>query len=580
MKSPNAEAGETIAGLIAQFLVARGVDRVFGLCGGHIMPIWDRIARAGIQIVDVRDERAAAHMAHAHAELTGGIGVVLVTAGPGVTNAITGIVNAHVARAPIVVISGVPPRPQEQMGALQDLVHTDLLGSVTRYNRTVREAAHVLPALDEAFARAMGEGNVPGPAYLDFPTDILRERLPRHQALGEHMQPKPKPQMPPDPGAIAAAVDLLWQAKRPLVISGRGARGAGPELCALLDALNALYLDTSESRGLVPDSHASVVSSLRGQVMEEADVVLTIGRKLDFQLAYGSPSVFKQARFVRLAEHVEELRDNRRGAAEIRATPALALKAMLAAAGSRKPAADDAWLQTARAKHAGKKEKFAKLLETAPPGSDGYMHPNRMLSILQKQIAPDAVTIIDGGDILSFARVALSAGPYMDPGSLGCLGVGVPFGIAAALAFPDRQVITVTGDGAFGFNAIEIDTAVRHGAKTVFVIANNGAWNIECYDQRVTYDGNLVGTELRHSDYAGLARALGAHGEHVEREEDLGQAFARCLENAPAVLDVRVTREAISGDGKAGLAWVPDTQPLEAWDQAERAWRDAPPKKE
>jgi len=577
--SDQAEAPETVAKRIVEFLVARGIDRIFGLCGGHIMPIWDQVARAGIRIVDVRDERAAAHMAHAHAELTGSIGVVLATAGPGVTNAITGIVNAHVARAPVVVLSGVPPRPQEQMGALQDLVHTDLLDSVTRYCRTVREAAHVLPAMDAAFARALGEGGVPGPVYVDFPTDILRARLPRHQVLPEHVAPRPAPQMPPDPAAVAEAVDALWGAKRPLVISGRGARGAGPEICALLDALDALYLDTSESRGLVPDSHAAAVSSLRGKAMEEADVVLTLGRKLDFQLAYGSPAVFKQARFVRLAAHAEELNDNRRGTPEILATPALALQAILAAAGNRKSATDGAWTQGMRAKHAEKRKKFADLLRKAPPGSDGYMHPNRLLSALQERIAPDAVTIADGGDILSFARVALSAGPYMDPGSLGCLGVGVPFGIAAALALPGRQVVVVTGDGAFGFNAIEVDTAVRHDAKVVFVIANNGAWNIECYDQRVTYDGNLVGTELRHSDYAGLARALGAHGEQVEDEKDLGDAFARCLENAPAVLDVRVTREAVSGDGKAGLAWVPDTQPLEAWDTAERAWRDGLEKK-
>ncbi|PCJ59575.1 MAG: acetolactate synthase [Rhodospirillaceae bacterium] len=574
----NAETSETIAGLIAEFLTARGIDRVFGLCGGHIMPIWDRVARAGIRIIDVRDERAAAHMAHAHAELTGNIAVVLATAGPGVTNAITGIVNADVARAPIVVISGVPPCPQEQMGALQDLVHTDLLRSITRYTRTVREAAHVVPALDEAFARASGEGNVPGPAYIDFPTDLLRARLPRHQVFAEHLAPRAKVQLQPDPKTIAAAVEILWNAKRPLVITGRGARGAGPELRAMLDALDALYLDTSESRGLVPDSHPAVVSSLRGQVMEEADVVLTIGRKLDFQLAYGSPAIFKNARFVRLAEHAEELRDNRRGCPEIVATPALALKAIVAAAGNRKPAVDKKWVQEIRATHAKKREKFIKKLRKTPPGSDGHIHPNRLLSVLQERIAPDAVTIADGGDILSFARVALSAGPYMDPGALGCLGVGVPFGIAAALALPDRQVIVVTGDGAFGFNAIEVDTAVRHDAKVVFVIANNGAWNIECFDQRETYDGNIVGTELRFSDYAGLARALGAHGEHVEREEDIGEAFARCLENAPAVLDVRVTREAVSGDAKAGLALVPDLQPLEAWDNAERDWRN-PPKK-
>lgn len=574
MAPPKPGQRDSVTARIVEFLLARGVDRVFGLCGGHIMPIWDQAARQGIRIIDVRDERAALHMAHAHAELTGKTAVALVTAGPGLTNAITGIVNAHVARAAVVVISGVPPRPQEQMGALQDLVHIDLLRSITRYTRTVREATHVLPALDEAFARAAGDGGEPGPAYLDFPTDLLRETLPDHLVFEEHLRAKPKPVLPPDPAAVERAVAALWGAKRPLVISGRGARGAGREVIALLDALDAVYLDTSESRGLVPDDHPAAVSSLRGQVMNEADLVLTIGRKLDFQLAYGSPAIFPHAAFVRLAEHAAELRDNRRGIVEILASPALALDAIVAAAGNRKSAVDRKWLEGLRAKHAEKREKFARLLATAEPGSDGRMHPNRLLGILQEKIAPDAVTIADGGDILSFARVALSAGPYMDPGALGCLGVGVPFGIAAALALPDRQVFVVTGDGAFGFNAIEIDTAVRHGAKVVFVVANNGAWNIECYDQRVTYDGHIVGTELRFSDYAALARALGAHGERVERPEDLSDAIDRALKNAPAVLDVLVSREAVSGDAKAGLAWVPDTQALEAWDKVERDWRE------
>jgi len=181
-------SADSTAGLIARFLKARGVDRVFGLCGGHIMPIWMRLDAEGIAIVDVRDERAAVYMAHAYGELAGGLGVALVTAGPGVTNAITGIANAHVARAPVLVLSGVPPRPQENRGALQDVVHTDLVRSITRYARTVREPAHVLRELDEAVARALGEGGEPGPAYLDFPTDTLRAQVPQALQRDEHLR--------------------------------------------------------------------------------------------------------------------------------------------------------------------------------------------------------------------------------------------------------------------------------------------------------------------------------------------------------------------------------------------------------
>ena len=199
------------------------------------------------------------------------------------------------------------------------------------------------------------------------------------------------------------------------------------------------------------------------------------------------------------------------------------------------------------------------------------MHPLRMLAALQNALAEDSVVVADGGDILSFARIGLAAGSYLDPGPLGCLGVGVPFGIAAALAHPDRRVLVVTGDGSFGFNGIEIDTAARHGAKAVFVVANNGGWNIERYDQTVTYGGNIVGSELQFSDYAGMARAFGLHAERIDDPDDLPAAIERAFANAPALLDVRVTRDAVSPDGRSGLAWVPDRQALAAWDDAEKA---------
>ena len=212
-------------------------------------------------------------------------------------------------------------------------------------------------------------------------------------------------------------------------------------------------------------------------------------------------------------------------------------------------------------------------MRAAPPGSDGRLHPNRLLAALQDKLDQDAIVVVDGGDFLSFARVGLSAPTMLDPGPFGCIGIGVPYGIAASLARPEAHVVVVTGDGAFGFNAIEIDTAVRHGAPVVVVVANNGAWQIEVHDQEVTH-GKVVGTRLGNADYAAMARGLGMHAERVEREEDLGGALERAFANRPALVDVVVTGEAVSSDGKTGLAWVPDLQPLAAWDDAERAWRN------
>lgn len=564
---------DSAAAVIARFLAKRGVERVYALCGGHIMPIWMQLDAHGIRIVDVRDERAAVYMAHADAQLTGGLGVALVTAGPGVTNAMTGIANAHVARVPVMVLSGLPPSAQENRGALQDIVHTDLVRSITRYARTVRHPDLVAQELNEAAARALGEaGNEPGPVYLDFPVDTLRGNVTSAVQLPEYFGPRTRPVPAPDPTAIAQAVDLLWAAKKPLVISGRGAQRAGPQLVELLTRLGAAYLDTGESRGLVPDEHPSVVAAMRGNVMGQADLVITVGRRLDFQLAYGSPAVFGEARFLRIADCAAELRDNRRGEVEVFADTGAALQAILDAAGNRMPAADPQWLAGLREQHQARSAKLADSMRAAPAGPDGLMHPNRVLAALRDALPADAIVVADGGDFLSFTRVGLPAATYLDPGSLGCIGVGTPFGIAASLACPERTVVVATGDGAFGFNAMEIDTAVRQRAPVLVVVANNGSWAIEVRDQQETH-GKVVGTHLQFADHAAMARAFGMHAERVSDPQQLPDAIARAMANRPALLDVLVTPQAASSDAKSGLAWVPDLQPLQAWDDAERRWR-------
>ena len=565
-------SAESVAAMVAKVLKQRGVKRVFALCGGHIMPLWMRLDAEGIAIIDVRDERAAVHMAQAHAELTGDLGVALVTAGPGVTNAITGIANANVSRAPVLILSGASPRPQENRGGLQDMDQSQLLRPITRYARTVREPSLALAELDEAISCALGEGGVPGPAFIDFPVDTLRAPVPEALRMAEHMTAKPRVRALPDPDRVAAAVNLLWSARRVLVISGRGARQAGPELSTFLDRLGAVYLDTGESRGVIPDDHPAVVGAMRGAAMGDADVVLTVGRKLDFQLGFGSPAVFGAAQFVRISDAAAEVRDNRRGVVEIVADVAATLSAMVEAAGNRASAIDPDWAGKLRDGHRARAAKLRQSMAAAPAGADGRLHPNRLLAALQDAVGRDAVVINDGGDFLAFGRVGLSADAMLDPGPFGCIGVGVPYGIAASLEYPDKPVLVATGDGAFGFNAIEIDTAVRHKAPVLIVVANNGAWQIEVHDQEETH-GKVVGTRLQHSDHAMMARAFGMHGERVEREEDLAPAIARALANRPALVEGGGTSEAVGPDGKSGLAWVPDLQPLAAWDEAERAWR-------
>ena len=562
------------AAWIARFLKQRGIDRIFGLQGGHIQPIWDHAARQGIRIIDVRDEGAAVHMAHAHAELTGGFSVAMVTAGPGVTNTVTAVANASLARAPVVLIGGCTSRPQANMGPLQDIPHVDILRPVTRTARTARVAEQVVRELDEAVARAMGDAGEPGPAYIEIPTDVLRTRVPPQLVLSDWMQPKPRRLSPPDPAAVTEAVEVFWSAKRPVVITGRGARQAGSALVQLLDATGALYLDTQESRGLVPADHPSNAAAVRAATMTDADVVLLIGRKLDYQVGYGSPAVFPHARFIRVSDSAGELIDNRRGQPELLASPHLALTAMVDAAGNRARGIDAAWADGMRKRHRERIESSASGGNQPSTGADGKIHPRVIFDAIAQVADPDYIAVADGGDLLSFARTGLLARTYMDAGAFGCLGVGVPFAIAASLAMPDRQVISVNGDGAFGINAMEIDTAVRHGAKAVFIVSNNAAWNIERLDQEMNYGGRVVGTTLRHSDYAALARALGAHGERIERAANLPDALRRALKSAPAVVDVVTSQTVLSSDAQKGLGFVPDFQALTAWDDAERKRRE------
>ncbi len=561
---------KSCAAWIARFLKARSVDRIFGLQGGHIQPIWDHAAQLGIRIIDVRHEVAAVHMAHAHAEVTGELGVAMVTAGPGVTNTVTGIANASLARMPVLVIGGCTSRAQANLGPLQDIPHVDIIRPIARQSRTLRVADQVIREFDEGVSRAFGDLGEPGPVYLEIPTDVLRAHVSANLVLDEWMAPKKTRVIAPDEATVARTVDALWSAKRPLVVTGRGARQSGPEIVRLLDALGAVYLDTQESRGLIPANHPAAVGAMRAAAMTEADTVFVIGRKLDYQLAYGSPAVFPKASFIRLADTPGELVDNRRGDPEILATPSLALDAIVAAAGNRQPAVDRAWVEGLQKRH---RERSAKAGPKYTTGSDGGVDPRAVFQALREKAKPDYIAVADGGDFLSFARVGLEATTYMDAGAFGCLGIGVPYANAAALARPERQVVCVTGDGAFGLNAMEIDTAVRHRAKIVVIVSNNAAWNIERHDQESNYGGRVVGTLLAHADYAALARALGAHGERVEKPEELPGAIERALANAPALVDVVTSQTVVSSDATKGLGFVPEFQPLTAWDDLERQRR-------
>lgn len=559
---------QTVAHLIIKCLHQRGVRRIYGLTGGHIKPLWDEAHIAGIDIISVRHEAAAVHMAQAHADLTGELAIATVTTGPGFTNAFSGIVAADIARSPVLILVGLPPTPQLGMRSLEDLDHVSISRPITRYANTIGKSYHVLWKLDDAIAAALGEDGRQGAAMLDIPIDILRTVVPENFQDSRLLAPRPCQHFLPDPKHVEDAAEILRQSQRPLVISGRGAFGAGNKLRHFLQESGAMYLDTKSSRGLISIDHENYMSAVRARAMAECDLIVTLGAQLDFELGYGSTALFAaKPKLVRIGRSSDELHETRRADVAIRGDVAQCLKALMTA-GVRSKSLDEDWFSTLRAANNEKQNALAEKCAIQPT-VNGRLHPLRLLSVVNQFIDENTIVIVDGGDIFSFARVALETPCYMDTGPFGCLGVGVPFAVAAASLFPERRVLAVIGDGAFGFNAMELETAARIGAKAVFVIVNNGAWNIERCDQIFNYGGRIVGTEIPGCRYDLLAQSLGAHGEHVETIEELPGALERAIENGPSVVDVAVTRDAISPDFKSGLAELPEYQALRTWNDAE-----------
>lgn len=560
----------SVAGAIAGVLALQGVERVYSLPGGHMKPLWHSLDEAGVRIVTARAEGAAVHMAQAEADLRGELAVAIVTTGPGLTNAVTGLATAFLARSPLLLISTRAPIPQDGMGALEEVDQASIVKPVARAVHTVLDSRHALPRLDLAISAAIGDDGPPGPVYFELPADMLRETALRPYS---RTRKRRRSTRLPDPGEVEAAAALLRASHRPLVIAGREALGAPGEVPRFVDQTGAVYLDTRASRDAMSTRIPSFVPALRGRAMAEADLVVTLGRELDFEVGFGSPAVFRHAAaFLRIGRGAEDVSANRRGDVELRGDLGPALEA-LSAAGATPHDPDREWLAAMVNENERKALRFRELVNAPEPQAHG-LHPYTLIGAVNEFIDESTIVIADGGDLLSWARAALEAPTYLDLGAFGCLGVGIPFAVASALAFPDRRVVAVVGDGALGFNAMELETASREGAGIVVVVANNSAWNIERADQIENYGGQPLGTELSNCDFRLLAEGLGAHGERVEDVGDLVPALERAFANVPALVDVRVSREPISADTKSGLALVPPFQALVAWDEHEWLWLD------
>ncbi len=523
--------------LVARRLREHGVSKLFTLSGAHLFPIFDGCRLEGIELVDVRHEQTATFAAEGWAKVTRQLGVCALTAGPGVTNGISAIASASQNQSPLLVLGGRAPQARWGQGSLQELDHVQFVRPLTKLAATAVQTAEIPGLVDEAVQAALSPPS--GPVFIDFPLD---------QVFSEADDPGPAV-VPPDPwrgpGAdpneVARAAELLRDAERPVIMAGTGlywGRGEAA-LRALAEALRAPVFLNGLARGCLPADHELFFSRVRSTGLGEADVALVIGVPLDFRLGFGA-AFANDAELVVIDSAEGPRAQPRPVAAELYGALPATLQALraVAADGSGSGSTREARLASLRASEQEKRAgESAELVDPRAP-----LHPMRIYGELAQILDRDAVIVGDGGDFVSYAgRVVDSYEPgcWVDPGPFGCLGSGLGYALAAKLARPDRQVVLLCGDGAFGFSGMELDTLARHRVPVLTVIGNNGIWALEKHPMEAIY-GYSVAAELRPGTrYDLVAEALGCHAELVSSPEQLRPALERALESGkPALVNV------------------------------------------
>ncbi len=534
--------------LIARRLKAHGVTKLFTLSGGHIFPIYDGCRAEGIDIVDVRHEQAAAFAAEGWAKVTRTPGVAAVTAGPGVTNAMSAIASAQSNNSPVLVLGGRAPALRWGRGSLQEIDHVPFVRPLTKLAATPDGTAEIPGLVDEALAAAVAPHS--GPTFLDFAMDhVFSEAEEPESSAG---LAEPWRGAGADGNAIERAGALLAQAERPVIMAGTNLYWGHGEVAlrALAEQLGIPVFLNGLARGCVPADHELFFSRARGAALKGADVALVIGVPMDFRLGFGE-SFGAETELIAI-DVAEPLREHPRTvAAELYGALPATLDALRSAAAGGPDRT--AWRQQLRTIEDEKRAAEAAELgdERAP------LHPMRVYQGLAEVIDRDAIIVCDGGDFVSYAgRVVDSYEPgcWLDPGPFGCLGTGPGYALAAKLARPEKQVVLLLGDGAFGFSGLEFDTLARHGVNVVGVMGNNGIWALEKHPMEFLY-GYSVAAELRPATrYDEVVRALGGHGELVERPDQLKPALERAFSAGVPALVNALTDPTVVYPRKSNLA--------------------------
>ncbi|MBK8025862.1 MAG: acetolactate synthase [Chloroflexi bacterium] len=529
--------------LVARSLKAQGVNTVYTLCGGHIAPIYDGCLNNDIALIDFRHEQAAAHAADAHARLTHNIGVALVTAGPGVTDAVTGVANAYQARSPMILLGGAAPLKTKGMGALQEMPQTDMFRTFTKASITVERTEDIPARFREAYELALS--GRPGPVFIELPFDVLFNAVDA-MPIGERVRIAP---IEPELSDLQAIFTILREARRPVLVAGTQVYwdGAHDALRVLTDQTAVPVFTNGAGRGTLPMNHPHCFKSVRSAATREADVVVLIGTPLDFRLKYGLEDWYPAAKLIQVENDPAELNHNRVADVAVCADSRLILEAL--AEGLQGLRYDD-WLQALREKEDRKDAQLRQWTEL----DDVPVNHFRFAAEIASVIDEETLIIGDGGDIVSAcAKVIDLTRPaqWLDPGPLGCLGVGAPFAIAAKHLFPERKVLIISGDGSFGLNGFEFDTAVRFNLPITAIVGNDAGWGqIRTPQKNMMGAARAVATSLKPTRYDRVVEALGGWGEHVDRAEDIAPALRRALASGkPACIDVSIDPDGMSKTG-------------------------------
>ncbi|MFL4490145.1 thiamine pyrophosphate-binding protein [Streptomyces sp. VTCC 41912] len=535
--------------LVAKALKAEGVEVVYTLCGGHIIDIYDGCVDEGIQVVDVRHEQVAAHAADGYARLTGRPGCAVVTAGPGTTDAVTGVANAFRAESPMLLIGGQGARTQHKMGSLQDLPHVEMMTPITKFAATVPDTARVADMVSMAFRECFH--GAPGPSFLEIPRDVLDAEVPAAAArVPRAGRYRASTRSPGDPDDVQRLADLLVRAEKPAILLGSQVwttRGTDAAV-ELVRTLNVPAYMNGAGRGTLPPGDPHHFQLSRRYAFAHADVIVIVGTPFDFRMGYGK-RLSADATVVQIDLDYRTVGRNRDVDLGIVGDAGLVLKAVTEAASGRIDAGAakrKAWLDELRtAEQVALDKRLPQLRSDAAP-----IHPYRLVSEINDFLTEDSLFVGDGGDVVTFSGQVVqprSPGHWMDPGPLGTLGVGVPFVLAAKQARPEKEVVALFGDGAFSLTGWDFETLVRYDLPFVGVVGNNSSMNQIRYGQRAKYGAarERVGNTLGDVHYDAFARMLGGYGEEVRDPADIGPALRRARESGkPSLINVWIDPDA------------------------------------